>query len=99
MHARRWSLSLRARLILLGAGATAAVLILAVVSAVVMSNFGTLTDTNAKREDQARTVSHAYESWIYNDDQNNMYVAVMALKDPSKHQLVETTWQQSVAAY
>ena len=92
MPKRLRSLSLRARLITLGGGAMLAVLVLAVVSTVLMSSFGTIVNDNATREDQAQTISHAYESWIDNDDQNNMYAAIIALRDPTKHQLAETTW-------
>ncbi len=99
MHAHLRSLSLRGRLIILGGGATAVLLVLTLASTLLMSSFRTLAHTNASREEQARTLSHAYESWIYNDDQNNMYVAVMALKDPSKLKVAERTWQQSLAAY
>ena len=99
MHAHLRSLSLRGRLIILGGGATAVLLVLALASTLLMSSFRTLAHTNASREEQARTLSHAYESWIYNDDQNNMYVAVMALKAPSKLKVAERTWQQSLAAY
>jgi methyl-accepting chemotaxis protein len=99
MPQRLTSLTIRRRLIMLGGGAMLALLVLTVISTLLMSSFSSLTETNATREDQARTVSRAYESWIRNDDQINMYAAIMALKDPSKHQLAETTWQQSVAAY
>jgi hypothetical protein len=44
-------------------------------------------------------VGKAYESWILNDDQNNMYAALVALHDPSKAALTQTTWTQAAAAY
>ncbi len=51
--------------------------------------------------DQARSIilSHAFEAWIRNDDQNNMYAAVIALRDPKQHKLAEVTWAQAASAY
>jgi methyl-accepting chemotaxis protein len=44
-------------------------------------------------------VAKAYEQWLYDDDQSNMYAAVEALHDPSQNQLAETTWGQVEGAY
>ena len=99
MPAHLRSLSLRARLIMLGGAAMAAALVLALVSLLLMSSFSTATTSNAKRELQVKMSSGAYQSWIYDDDQSNMYAAVIALKNPSERQLADTTWQQAAAAY
>src|SRR2546421_12244273 len=34
----------------------------------------------------------AYEGWLTDDDQSNMYAALVALQDPSQRALEETTW-------
>jgi methyl-accepting chemotaxis protein len=41
----------------------------------------------------------AYEGWLTDDDQSNMYAAVVALNDPHQRQLAETTWQQVLKGY
>jgi methyl-accepting chemotaxis protein len=42
---------------------------------------------------------NAYEGWLTDDDQSNMYAAVVALHDPRQKALAETTWQQALAGY
>ena len=64
-----------------------------------MNNISAQTTTTTMMENQTKLVSHADESWILNDGQNNMYAAIIALGDPSKQKLAETTWGQAVAAY
>ena len=64
-----------------------------------MNNISAQTTTTTMMENQRKLVSHADESWILNDGQNNMYAAILALGDPSKQKLAETTWGQAVAAY
>src|SRR5579875_2342380 len=44
-------------------------------------------------------VSNAYEQWTLDDDQSNMYAAVVALRDPAQHSLAETTYGQAAQAY
>ena len=44
----------------------------------------------------SRALAHAYEGWQWQDDQANMYVAVLGLNDPAQAPLAEDTWQQSV---
>ena len=46
-----------------------------------------------------RTQRNAYEGWLTDDDQSNMYAAVVALNDPHQKQLAETTWQQALQGY
>jgi methyl-accepting chemotaxis protein len=46
-----------------------------------------------------RTQRDAYEGWLTDDDQSNMYAAVVALNDPHQKQLAETTWQQALQGY
>ncbi len=44
-------------------------------------------------------VTDAYEQWTIDDDQSNMYVAMVALGDPDQTALTESTWQEAVDAY
>ncbi|MFN8022319.1 MAG: methyl-accepting chemotaxis protein [Acidimicrobiales bacterium] len=44
----------------------------------------------------SRALAHAYEGWQWQDDQANMYVAVLSLGDPAQAQLADDTWQESV---
>ena len=44
-------------------------------------------------------LNHAYREWILNDDQNNMYAALVALHDPAQQKLAQVTWGQAAAAY
>jgi methyl-accepting chemotaxis protein len=83
----------------LGVVATGALVALSVVAVFVMSGIATEARTAAANQKQAQLLSHAYESWILNDDHNNLYAAVIALRDPSRHKLAATTWAQSVSAY
>jgi methyl-accepting chemotaxis protein len=41
----------------------------------------------------------AYEGWLTDDDQSNMYAALIALKDPGQRQLENVTWQQVLQGY
>jgi methyl-accepting chemotaxis protein len=41
----------------------------------------------------------AYEGWLTDDDQSNMYAALVALNDPAQHALENTTWQQVLQGY
>ncbi|HEY2790045.1 MAG TPA: HAMP domain-containing methyl-accepting chemotaxis protein [Gaiellales bacterium] len=93
------SVTLRTRLLMLGAGAVVSLALLAATSATIMTSIRGKAQTSSV--DQARSVilSHAFEAWIRNDDQNNMYAAVVALRDPKQHKLAEVTWGEAAAAY
>jgi methyl-accepting chemotaxis protein len=92
-------LSISARLKVLGAGAVAAVAALAIIGSMTMSSMKSQSNKAAADQQTAQVLSHAYESWLLDDDQSNMYAAVVALRDPSKHALAETTFGQAVAGY
>jgi hypothetical protein len=99
MFRRLPSLTLRARLLLLGGGAVLSLVLVAATSAYVMTGIRTKAHTSSSAQAQAIVLSHAYEGWIRNDDQNNMYAAVVALRDPKQHKLAEVTWGESASAY
>ncbi len=93
------SLTLRTRLIALGAVAVLALAVVGGASTLIMRGVRGQVQTSTADQQRSLILSHAYEAWITNDDQNNMYVAVVALRDPSKHRLAETTWGQAAAGY
>jgi methyl-accepting chemotaxis protein len=93
------SMTLRKRLLILGGSGIAAVVVLAAVSLLQLSNIGSTTDRNQASEQQAQLITHAYQSWLRNDAQNNMYVAVLALRDPAHAKMAETAWAEAVSAY
>ncbi|HEY3736649.1 MAG TPA: methyl-accepting chemotaxis protein [Jatrophihabitans sp.] len=69
---------------------------------VAISTFSTLNHVSSESStDQRmqRLVTDAYEQWTLDDDQSNMYAAVVALKDPAQNDLAETTWKQAVDGY
>ncbi len=91
------SLTVRARLVVLGA--TLAVL-LAVVAAVAYTGFASIQ--SAHSADQApkannNYAAYAFEGWLTSDDQMNMYAAVQALHNPKYNALAAATWQQLLA--
>jgi methyl-accepting chemotaxis protein len=45
------------------------------------------------------TERNAYEGWLTDDDQSNMYAALVALQDKSQRALENTTWQQVLQGY
>jgi methyl-accepting chemotaxis protein len=92
-------LSIRARMIGLCVGAVGALVVFAIV-AITSTRSMTSESSKASHNQQAfATLSHAYEAWLLDDDQSNMYAAVLALNDPSQHGLAETTWGQAATAY
>jgi methyl-accepting chemotaxis protein len=64
-----------------------------------------LLGARAKSHQAATTFSvfsvarSGYESWLSDDDQSNMYVALAALNDPGQRQLMAVTWQQVTAGF
>ncbi len=64
MRARLGSLTLRARLLLLGGVATAAVVVLVAVTSLLMAGIEAKTTTSSQVQNQTQVLSHAYESWL-----------------------------------
>jgi methyl-accepting chemotaxis protein len=93
------SVTLRTRLLVLGAVAVLALAAVSTTSVVLMSGIKSKARTSTADQTQSTLLSHAYEAWIRNDDQNNMYAALVALRDPNQRKLAETTWGEAAAAY
>ena len=92
-------LTIRARLLVLGVGAVAMLGALGAVAIISMQGMSSQSSQSTHDQNAAQLLSHAYESWIIDDDQSNMYAAVLALNDPSQHKLAEQTWGQAASAY
>jgi len=93
------NLSIRNKLF---AMAGVAVLLLAATAAFAIPSLGAIKSESSKVADAQAMyskISLAYESWLLDDDQSNMYAAVVALKDPSQAKLAETTWGQAVGGF
>ena len=99
MSLLRRPLTLRGRLLTLGAAVTVALAVLASVTTLQMTSVSAGTSAASAAQHQTDLLSHAYEAWITNDDQNNMYAAVVALRERSQAGLAEATWAQAIAAY
>jgi methyl-accepting chemotaxis protein len=89
-------LSIRTRLlalVLVLLGISLAATLLATKSFATTSSKSTASQQATRAE---RSLGRAYEGWQWADDQANMYVAVLGLRDPAQAKLAEDTWQQSV---
>jgi hypothetical protein len=93
------SMTPRTRLIALGAVAVVSLALVGGASSLIMSGVRTQVRSSTADQRKSMILSHAYEAWIRNDDQNNMYAAVVALRDPSQRRLAEVTWGEAAAGY
>ena len=92
-------LSIRARLLVLGAGAVIALAALGATAVVTMRGMTSESNTAADAQAALISLNNAYAAWLFDDDQSNMYAAVLALQDPSQHKLAEVTWGQAAQGY
>jgi methyl-accepting chemotaxis protein len=92
-------MSIRKRLVLLGLVSVLACCGLAGYAIWTMRSMSTASNGALQAQNESASVSRMYESFLLDDDQTNMYAAVVALKDPTKKDLAETTWGQAVAGY
>jgi methyl-accepting chemotaxis protein len=79
--------------------ALGALAVFAAISLVTMTSASGSASTATRSLEASQVLSHAYESWILDDDQSNMYGALVALHEPSQRALAETTWGQAAAAH
>src|SRR5205085_11502039 len=86
------------RFAVLGLGAVAMLAALGVVAIISMQGMSSQSSQSTRDQAAAQPLAHAYEAWILDDDQSNMYPAVLALNDPSLHRLAETTCGQAATA-
>jgi methyl-accepting chemotaxis protein len=92
-------ISVRAKLLVLASVSAAVVVGVTAVGIGVSHSIG----ANATKVADARAMyaqaTGAYEQWLLDDDQSNMYASVVALRDPSQYQLGETTFGQAEDGY
>jgi methyl-accepting chemotaxis protein len=96
---RPWQTSLKSRLSLVAA-LLAALWALSLVVAVI--GLGTAKDkatTASGTFDLLRVESNAYQGWLTDDDQSNMYSALAVLHSGTDDQLMGATWQQVLGGY
>ena len=93
------NLAVRNKLSVLGGVAIASYVIIASVGLFAMGAVSRQSTAMSHSRLMTHAVSVAYENWILDDDQSNMYAALVALNDPTQQALAETTWGQAVAGY
>lgn len=93
------SWSIKVRFMAAALVATLGVAFVAVVGALGLNTVSRLATEQASAASLRHQVSVAYQQWLINDDQANMYASVVALKDPAQNDLAETTFGQSMAGY
>jgi methyl-accepting chemotaxis protein len=59
---------------------------------------GDRSRTEAQAHIAATAAAQAFEQWTLDDDQSNMYAALVALRDPGQAKLMATTLQQALDA-
>jgi methyl-accepting chemotaxis protein len=95
--ARKLSLVLKTRFV----GAIVGIVVLVVI-VLVIKNSAYLA-TREAAEGDARNLTQAsasaFEQWTLDDDQSNMYVALIALRDPKQRKLADTTYAQVIKAH
>ena len=64
-----------------------------------LSQANTNLDQMKNTTDVSDAVNSAYQGWLTEDDQTNMYVALVALDDPSQAQFAEDTFSQAMAGH
>jgi methyl-accepting chemotaxis protein len=89
------NLTIRKRLMVLGAAAMAVFICSGAVAIWGFRSMSHYADVENQQAASVKTISEAYRNWLLDDDQSNMYAAVVALKDPAQHDLAETTWKQA----
>ncbi len=91
--------SVLSRLMVLMGVAVAGIAVVAITSVVTMRSTSSESSAAVSLQKASQTLSHAYEDWILDDDQSNMYAAVSALQERSQNALAQTTYEQVVTAH
>ena len=92
-------LTIARKLLVVGVVAVVTFVAMAIVGATEMAHMSSLSKQAATALQTEQYVADAYEGWLTDDDQSNMYVALIALHDPSQAQLIETTYGQVTGGY
>lgn len=87
-------LTVRARLIGLGATLSLLLAVVAVIAVTGVSSIKSAYNADQIPGNNRDVVAAAYEGWQQSDDQMNMYAAVQSLRNPANDTLAAATWQQ-----
>jgi methyl-accepting chemotaxis protein len=93
------ALSVRNLVVSLTVAAAVALAIVASVSALGTNAVKTDTGRTALLVRQQMLAARANQDWLNDDDQSNMFVSLIAPRDPSQAPLARTTWSQATAGY
>jgi methyl-accepting chemotaxis protein len=91
--------SVRTKLFALGAVFAVVLVIFTVLAANTFSSMTSHSAAAGKASRLEAKVDEAFEEWTVDDGQSNMYVAVLALRDPGQQKLADQTWDQVEQAY
>jgi len=90
-------LTVRARLIALGATLSVLLAVVAVVAVTGVSSIQSAYNADQTPGNDRDTAAIAYEDWQQADDQTNSFAALAALKDVSQEKLMGGAWKQVLA--
>jgi methyl-accepting chemotaxis protein len=90
-------LTVRARLIVLGATLSVLLAVVAVVAVTGVSSIKSAYDAAQTPGSDRDTAAIAYEAWQQADDQTNSFAAMAALKSASQEKLMAAAWKQVLA--
>ncbi|MEA2720413.1 MAG: methyl-accepting chemotaxis protein [Candidatus Eremiobacteraeota bacterium] len=88
------NLSVRLKIGLVGICLLAILLGTVAVSAVTFAGLAGRAQEMSRAHLLSAAVANAFEQWTLDDDQSNMYAALIALRDPKQHKLTESTFVQ-----
>jgi methyl-accepting chemotaxis protein len=87
--------SVRRKIALVGLCLLAILLATMALAAVTFAQLAERAQEMSRAHQLSAAVANAYEQWTLDDDQSNMYGAIIALRDPKQHDLAETTFKQA----
>jgi methyl-accepting chemotaxis protein len=87
-------LTVRARLIALGATLSVLLAVVAVIAVTGVSNIQSTYNADQTPGNDRDTAAVAYEGWLQADDQTNSFASLGALKDVSQEKLMAAAWKQ-----
>ena len=91
--------SVKTKLLALGGLFGIILIAFTLIAASTFSSMDTKSTESSKASRAEATADEAYQHWASDDGQSNMYVAVLALRDPSQLKLADTTWGEAMKAY
>lgn len=92
-------ITLRQQLIAVGAVAAALLVVLGVVSITSMHAMQGKSQQVATAQKITEAVNRSFQGWLIDDDQSNMYIAVLALRDPNQNDLAEKSFTEATNGF